>query len=127
MKSRFYRRSNGAAMADPRGESNGAHPPLDFARRLRLGFQTHANTDHAKCGRAVVADQPAREADQDRRRGREAWPLGDVPDGRRRRAAADVSNMQMFWRHSDVLQHEDVSEHRVADPATLPTFNNLWC
>jgi hypothetical protein len=35
------------------------------------------------CG-AVVADQPAREADQDRRQGRQPRPLRDLPDGRGR-------------------------------------------
>jgi len=40
---------------------------------------------------AVVADQPAREADQDRRQGRQPWPLHCLPDGRGRGAAADVS------------------------------------
>jgi hypothetical protein len=38
----------------------------------------------------VVADQPAREADQDRRQGREPRSLRYVPDGRGRGAAADA-------------------------------------
>ena len=37
-----------------------------------------------------VADQPAREVDQDRREGRQPRPLRDVPDGRGRRVAAHV-------------------------------------
>jgi hypothetical protein len=38
----------------------------------------------------VVADQPAREADQDRRQGRQAWRLRHLPIGRGRGVAADV-------------------------------------
>jgi hypothetical protein len=38
----------------------------------------------------VVADQLAREADQDRRQGRQPRPVCDLPDGRGRGAAADV-------------------------------------
>src|SRR5438128_159435 len=38
----------------------------------------------------MVADQPAREADQDRRQGRLPWPLRDFPAGRGRGVAADV-------------------------------------
>jgi hypothetical protein len=38
----------------------------------------------------TVADQPAREADRDRRHGRQPWPLCDVPAGRSRGVAADV-------------------------------------
>src|SRR6516164_3702513 len=39
---------------------------------------------------AVVAAQPAREADQDRRKGRQPRTLRHVPDGRGRGAATDV-------------------------------------
>jgi hypothetical protein len=41
-------------------------------------------------GADVVADQLAREADQDRRQGGQPWPLRDVPSGRGRSSAADV-------------------------------------
>jgi hypothetical protein len=41
-------------------------------------------------GGAVVADQPPREADQDRRQGRQPWPLRDVPDGSSRGVTTDV-------------------------------------
>jgi hypothetical protein len=41
-------------------------------------------------GRAVVADQSARETDQDRRQGRQPWALCDLPDGLGRRIATDV-------------------------------------
>jgi hypothetical protein len=40
--------------------------------------------------RRKVVDQPAREADQDRRQGRQPRSLRHVPDGRGRGAAADV-------------------------------------
>jgi hypothetical protein len=39
---------------------------------------------------AVVADQSARETDQDRRQGRQPWALCDLPDGLGRRIATDV-------------------------------------
>ena len=39
---------------------------------------------------ALVADQPAREAHQDRREGGEPWPLRHLPDGRGRGATANV-------------------------------------
>ncbi len=51
-------------------------------------------TSATSCGRqidgAVVADQPAREANQDRREGREPRPLHHVPNGRGGGVAADV-------------------------------------
>src|SRR5712671_2543027 len=51
----------------------------------------HANAGDAQGGGAVVADQPAREADQDRREGRPPRPLRHIPNGRGRGAATDVS------------------------------------
>src|SRR5262249_55441391 len=56
---------------------------------LQFG-QLHAHPGDAEDGRAVVADQPAREADQDRCESGQPWPLCDLPDGRSRGAAADV-------------------------------------
>ncbi len=41
--------------------------------------------------RALVADDAAGEADQERRRGREPWPVRHVPIGRSRRAPEPVS------------------------------------
>jgi hypothetical protein len=52
--------------------------------------QLHADVGDAQGGGVVVADQPVREADQDRRQGGEPRPLCHVPDGRGRGAAADV-------------------------------------
>src|SRR5207253_10712627 len=46
--------------------------------------------DEAEDGGAMVADQLAREADQDRRQGREPRPLHDLSDGRGRGFATDV-------------------------------------
>jgi hypothetical protein len=43
-----------------------------------------------KAGGAVVTDQPARKAGQDRREGRQPRALRDLPDGRGRGTAADV-------------------------------------
>jgi len=44
----------------------------------------------AEDGAAVVADQPAREANKDRRQGRQPRALHHVPDGPGRSLAADV-------------------------------------
>src|SRR3984893_12353941 len=43
--------------------------------------QPHADAGDAEVSGALVADQPAREADQDRREGRQPRALRDVPDG----------------------------------------------
>ena len=59
----------------------------------RAGLQSrqfHADAGDAEDGGAVVADQLAREADQDRRQGREPRPLHDLSDSRGRGAATDV-------------------------------------
>jgi hypothetical protein len=56
------------------------------------------DTDDAEDGGAVVADQLAREADQDRRKGREPRPLRDLPDGRGRGAATDVPGNSVAHR-----------------------------
>ena len=53
-------------------------------------WQFHADARDAQGGGAVVADKPAREADQDRRQGRQPWSLRHVPTGRGRRVTADV-------------------------------------
>jgi hypothetical protein len=52
--------------------------------------QLHADAGDAEDGGAVVADQPAGEADQDRRQGGLPRPVRHFPDGRGRGAAADV-------------------------------------
>jgi hypothetical protein len=60
---------------------------------LRAGLQPwrfHADARDAKGGGTVVADQPAREADQDRRQGHQSRPLRHLPAGRGRGVAADV-------------------------------------
>jgi len=46
----------------------------------------------------MVADQPAREADQDRREGSELWQVRDLPDGRGRGAATDVRRYPVLDR-----------------------------
>jgi len=52
--------------------------------------QLHAVAGNAESGGAVVADPPAREADQDRREGRKPRALRHLPDGRGRGIAAHV-------------------------------------
>ena len=59
----------------------------------RAGLQSrqlHADAGLARGGRAVVADQPAGEADQDRCQGRAPRPLRRLPDGRGRGAERTV-------------------------------------
>ena len=53
-------------------------------------WQLHADAGDAEDGGAVVGDQPARVADQDRREGRQPRSLRDIPDGRGRSAATNV-------------------------------------
>src|SRR6266850_6398694 len=60
--------------------------------------QFHANPGDAKDRGAVVVDQLAREADQDRREGRPPRSLRDVPVGRGRGVAADVSTNPVAHR-----------------------------
>lgn len=67
-------------MADPTGEADKGALRLDFDRRLLLQFH----------GGAVVADWPAREADQDLREGRQPRTLRHVSDGRSHDTATDV-------------------------------------
>ena len=52
--------------------------------------QLHADARDAEGGGTVVTDQPAGEADQDRRQGGQPRPLRYVPNGRGRGAATDV-------------------------------------
>jgi hypothetical protein len=63
-------------------------PPAPCAD-LQTG-QLHAHAGDALGGEAVVAHQPARKADQDRREGRQSRPLRHLPNGRGRGVAADV-------------------------------------
>jgi hypothetical protein len=64
-------------------------PPSAPRPRLQPG-QFHADAGDAQHGGGMVADQPAREANQDRREGCQPQPLRHVPDGRGRGIAADV-------------------------------------
>jgi Transposase DDE domain group 1 len=58
-------------------------------RWTRLSCRSFAaNAVRASCARR--ADEPQREADQDRREGREPWPLCRVPDGRGRDSEKSV-------------------------------------
>jgi len=53
-------------------------------------WQFYADAGDAEDRGAVVADQPAREADQDRREGRQPRPLRYVSDGRGSGTTTDV-------------------------------------
>jgi hypothetical protein len=64
-------------------------PPPAARARLQPA-QLHADAGDAQGGAALVTDEPAGEADQDWRTGRQPWPLRDVPDGRGRRVAPHV-------------------------------------
>ena len=64
-------------------------PPSASRPRLQLG-QLYAHAGAAENDGAVVADQPAREADQDRRQGRQPWSLRHFPAGRGGGVATDV-------------------------------------
>ena len=44
--------------------------------------QFHSSAGDAQGGGAVVTNQPARQADQDRCQGRQPWPLRQLPNGR---------------------------------------------
>ena len=75
-----------AVMPDLRRQRRASSAPCAGLQSRQL----HADAGDAEDGRTVVADQPAREADQDRREGRQPRPLRHLPDGRGRGAAADV-------------------------------------
>jgi Transposase DDE domain group 1 len=64
-------------------------PPPVARARLQPG-QLHADAGDAQGGGAMVTDEPAGEADQDWREGRQPWPFRDVPDGGGRGAPAYV-------------------------------------
>src|ERR1700730_13127347 len=55
--------------------------------------QLHAHAGDAGPDQGLVADQPEGEADQNRREGRQPWPLRRIPDGRGRHPA------KPFCRH----------------------------
>ena len=64
--------------------------PSPIARARLQPRQLRADAGDAQGGGAMVTDEPAGEADQDWREGRQAWPVRDVPDGRGRCVAAHV-------------------------------------
>jgi hypothetical protein len=72
-----------------RPSASSASTPSAPCARLQPG-QFYANPGDAEDGGAVVADEPAGEADQDRRQARQPWPLCHIPDGRGRGVAEDV-------------------------------------
>jgi hypothetical protein len=64
--------------------------PSSAPRAGLQAWQFHADACDAQDGGTVVADQPAREADQDRRQSRQPWPLRHLPNGRGRSVAPDA-------------------------------------
>src|SRR5271168_1491951 len=86
--------------------------PPSAPRACVQPWQLHADAGDAKDRGAVVADQPAREADQDRRQGRQPRALRYVSDGRSRGAAADVPG-------------NPVADRPTADTAR-PSMMGLW-
>ena len=64
-------------------------PPSAPCTRLQPR-QLHADAGDAKDRGAVIANEPAGEADQHRREGHKPRPLRHLPNGRGRGAAADV-------------------------------------
>jgi hypothetical protein len=68
----------GAALMPDLRRQRGASPAPCAGLQSR---QLHANAGNAEGGGAVVADQPAREADQDRGEGRQPRSLHHLPDG----------------------------------------------
>jgi len=64
-------------------------PPSTSCARLQ-SRQFHAHGGNAQGNCSMVSDQPAREADQNRRQGRQPRSLRHFPVSRSRRATADV-------------------------------------
>ena len=64
-------------------------PPSTSCARLQ-SRQFHAHAGYAQGSCSMVSDQPAREADQNRRQSRQPRSLRHVPVSRNRRATADV-------------------------------------
>jgi len=104
------------------------------AERVVAFYNQRGTAGDAEDGAAMVADQPARKADQDRREGREPRSLRDLPDGRGRGVGANVrrhpvadrptagtthTSMRGAW--SDVRQ-TTAAEVRL-DAGKAPRFN----
>ncbi len=93
-------RHSGAMNQGRQGRAQVDPALMPFLRRQRrassapcAGLQSrqlHADAGDAPSDGVVVADQPARETDQDRREGRQPWPLRHIPNGRGLGIAADV-------------------------------------
>jgi hypothetical protein len=91
------RASSTSRKASTRSSGPGCHarpspptPCVSSSTRSPITSATSCAPWRCEDGAAVVADQPAREADQDQRQGRQPQPLRDLPDGRGRVVAADV-------------------------------------
>src|SRR6266852_1437172 len=90
--------------------------------------QFHADAGDAEDGGAVVANQPAREADQDRRKGGEPWALRDLPAGRGRSAATDVRRNPVADRPAARTASASMTENwrRVRQTTTVEVRLGSW-
>jgi hypothetical protein len=97
--------NNGSRRARARPNGRGCHgvfrrqrrPPSAPRARLQP-WQLHAHAGDAEGSGAVVADQPAREADQDRCQGRQPRPLRHLPIDRGSGVATDgCGNLVADW------------------------------
>ena len=91
-----------------------AYNLANFLRRLAL----------PKSGSAMVADDAAGEADQDRGQGDAALEVRDVPTGRGRRARDNCS--QRFWSGSDGLRFRPRCVHPVKKPRLGRIQSGFW-
>jgi hypothetical protein len=90
----FIKEGKGPVKSNGRGCHIGPLLPMPsvssfMCAGIQLG-QLHAAAGDAQAGGAVVVDQPARKAGQDRREGRQPRALRHVPGGRGRDVATDV-------------------------------------
>jgi hypothetical protein len=73
----------------PEGHTRARRAPLEDREMSVCGTKTRAAAN-AGADQGLVADEPQREAVQDRRKGRPPRPLCRLPDGRGRHPTADV-------------------------------------
>ena len=66
----------------------------------------------------VIADQPAREADQDRREGRQPWPLRHLPAGRGCGVTADLRRHSVADRPTAGTARASMSGRREQNAAS---------
>src|SRR5262249_39751295 len=111
MTEQWIREGKGAIKRTPNIRYQCRPPPTPCARVQPRQFHAHAGD--AEDGAAMVADQPAREADQDRREGRRPRPLRDLPDGRGRRVTAHVQRHPDAYCPASRAAHSSVRDARI--------------